>query len=215
MAKKNEKLGASETTNEPDNFLPGGEWVEISQTGAPIYKPEAGVAEGKPLQGIAYDTILALGGSSNCGVWEAIIVRTTLPTIAFKDGEQVEVPAGEDVLIAANALLGDVVRASRHGSRVRHVKIQPIEEKEHSKIKGRSYWVYRIGLGPFVDRTAEGLFMLPERADIFEKLAEFEKGLKDKTVDNDPGSAVILQSYRRRLQEMAAVTGNSAPQLHA
>lgn len=186
-----------------DGFLPSeAGWVEVSTGGAAIYKPEAAVAEGKAIRGKAYDVILAKGGSSDCKIWEAIVIRLDEPTIGFRGEEQVTVEAGEDILVANHAILSDVARRAIHPRHAQSVKLMPTEQKEHATNKKWSYWDYRIGFGPVVDRFAEGLQRLPEREDILVALAEYEKGLNGGKPDD--GSKKVLQSFHQRLRMLAA-----------
>lgn len=206
-----ETTSAAETT-EKNDFLPQGEgWVEVSTSGAPIFKPELAVAEGAFLQGIAYDVILCRGGANECKVWEGILIRLEHPTVAMRGEEQVTVEAGEDVLVANHAILSDVARRATRPTTAQRVKLQPTEQKEHATNKKWSYWDYRIAFGPVVDRAKEGLDRLPENEPILEILAKFEKGLGGKAPDQ--GSKPILQSFHRRLNVLKAMGTPFVPQL--
>jgi len=225
MAKKNEGGESSKSTApveekkngvsaaaEADDFLPAG-WVEVSTSGAPIYKTEAGLAEGVDLEGVAYDTILCLGGMSDSQVWEAIVVKTSKPTIAFRGGERVEVAAGEDVIIAHEALLGEVARRAEHPKTAQYVKIRPAELKAHATKKGRNFWDFRIAFGPKVDREKEGLFRMPERLDIHEKLEEFVKSLAGKAPSET--DAKSLAKFEVRKRQMVLAEARAVQQLSA
>jgi hypothetical protein len=219
MAKKGETMSAAAATTagapteEIDNFLPKVEgWVEIDSSGAAVYKPEVGLAEGKALMGIPYDVILALGGAAECKVWEAIVIRVLEPTVGTKGGEQVVVEAGEDILMPTNALLSDIARAALHPTRVRQVKLMPKGLVDHATKKSWQFWDFRIGLGPFVERAKENLYKFEERADIHEKLLAYEEGLKAGTSKRDDGSERVLAAFHQRLRMLAA-EGKSAPAL--
>lgn len=212
MAKKSSTEAAANTAPVNDGFLPQeAGWVEVSTTGAAIFKPEAAVAEGKPLKGIAYDVILAKGGTSDCKIWEAIVVRTTEPTIGFKGEGQVVVDAGEDVLIASHAILSDVARRALNPNTAQHVKLMPTEQKVHASNKKWSYWDYRIAFGPIVSRATENLFRLPERDDVLSAMAEYEAGLGGRAPDD--GSKKVLASYHQRLRVLSAQGTPFIPQL--
>ncbi len=195
-----------------DGFLPQGEgWVEVSTSGAAIYKPEAAVAEGKAIVGVAYDVILCKGGTSNCKIWEAIVFRLDEPTIGEKDGEQVEVPAGEDILVPNHAILSDIARRATHPRTAPRIKLLPTEQKETAANKKFHYWDYRIGFGPVVDRAKENLFRIPERQDILQTMHEYVEGLKGGKPDD--GSVKIVQSFKQRLRVLEAAGDKFVPQL--
>lgn len=198
-----------------DDFTPEG-WIEVSTSGAPIYKPETGVAEGKDLEGIAYDVIFALGGATDSEVWEAILFRASKQTIAFKGDEQVTVEVGEDVLIPNSALLSEVARRAMDPRYGQYTKVRPTEQKEHASKKGWKFWDFRIAYGPKVERAKENLHRLPERQDILDRLATFEAKLKAEGKTAVEQDKKILASYHQRLRTIAAETqGASAPQLQA
>lgn len=210
---KNAKAAEMETkgTDVKDDFLPEG-WVEVSSSGAPIYKPEAAVAEGADLEGIAYDVILCRGGASKSEVWEAIVFRATKPTIGFNsEGQQVKVAAGEDVIIASSALLGELARRAQNPRVAQHAKIRPTELKDHASRKGWSFWDFRVAYGPTVDRNKEGLQRLPERTDILEHLAAFEAKLKESGDKPEEQDKKILASFHARLRTMQALEASAAP----
>lgn len=195
-----------------DGFLPQeAGWVEVSTSGAAIYKPEAAVAEGKALRGIAYDVILAKGGTNACKIWEAIVVRLEEATIGEKDGEQVEVAAGEDILIANHAILSEIARRAVNPKMVPRIKLLPTEQKETAANKKFHYWDYRIGYGPTVDRFAEGLHRIPERADILQTMHDYVASLKGGAPDD--GSKKIVQSFQQRLRVLEAQGEKFVPQL--
>ncbi len=205
--------GAVDGTQVKDDFAPEG-WTEVSTSGAPIYKPETGVAEGKDLEGIAYDVIFALGGATDSEVWEAILFRATKETIAFKGEEQVVVQPGEDVLIPNSALLSEVARRAMDPRNGQYTKIRPTEQKEHASKKTWKFWDFRIAYGPKVDRIKENLHRLPERQDILDRLATFEAKLKAEGKQAIEQDKKILASYHQRLRTIAAET-QGAPQLQA
>ena len=214
MATKNgTKAAAGEVENKgvvTDDFLPEG-WTEVSSSGAPIYKPEAAVAEGKDLEGIAYDVIFARGGASKSEIWEAIVVRATKETVGFKsDGEQVKVMPGEDVIIANSALLAEVARRAQNPRSAQYVKIRPTELKDHATRKGWSFWDFRVAFGPMVDRSKENLQRLPERQDILEHLAAFEEKLKASGEKPEEQDKKILASFHARLRTMQALEASPA-----
>ena len=217
--KKDEKVAAKAATAtaptngaEADDFKPEG-WTEVSSSGAPIYKAEAGLAEGVDLEGIAYDTILCLGGASDCGVWEGIMVRATKPTIGFRGDERVEVAAGEDVMIPHEALLGEVARRAVM-KQAQLVKIRPSELKQHASKKGWQFWDFRIAFGPKVDREEQQLFRAPERPEIFAKLEEFVANLKGATPKETDAKILASFAARKRVVE-ATVLAEANVAAHA
>lgn len=216
MATKKGETVENKAADVRDDFLPEG-WVEVSSSGAPIYKPEAAVAEGADLEGIAYDVIFARGGASKSEIWEAIVVRATKPTVGFKsDGEQVKVQPGEDIIIANSALLAEVARRAQNPRTAQHVKIRPTELKDHATRKGWSFWDFRVAFGPMVDRNKENLLRLPERTDILEHLAAFEEKLKASGEKPEEQDKKILASYHARLRTMQIEAASaSTPALNA
>lgn len=213
MATKNTKAAEMETkgADVKDDFLPEG-WVEVSSSGAPIFKPEAAVAEGVDLEGIAYDVIFCRGGASKSEVWEAIVFRATKPTVGFNsEGQQVKVNAGEDIIIANSALLGEIARRAMNPRVAQYVKIRPTELKDHASRKGWSFWDFRVAFGPTIDRAKENLHRLPERTDILEHLAAFEDKLKASGEKAEEQDKKILASYHARLRTVQAFEASAAP----
>lgn len=212
MATKNAKAAEVEVkgADVKDDFLPEG-WVEVSSSGAPIYKPEAAVAEGADLEGVAYDVIFCRGGASKSEVWEAIVFRVSKPTIGFNsDGQQVKVNPGEDIIIANSALLGEIARRAQNPRVAQYVKVRPTELKDHASRKGWSFWDFRVAFGPTVDRAKENLHRLPERTDILEHLAAFEAKLKESGEKAEEQDKKILASYHARTRTIQALEASAA-----
>jgi hypothetical protein len=101
---------------------PPANWAKI-QTDRPIWKPERG--EGAPIRGF----VLGLQDMppANGRPWQAFVIKLTEPTkCKSREGKEILVPAGEEVLAAANhKLVQHLGRAACHPKVQFEVWIKP------------------------------------------------------------------------------------------